>query len=144
MLVTKPDGSILSANPAACNMFGMTEVELKKVGREGVVVLDEKAKAALSRRECEGKAKAELTLKRKDGLILNAEVSSRLFTDVEGTVKTSMIIRDITEHKKMEEILRQSEERFRAVFEKTALGIAIGDPKGHLIKCNGAFQNARL
>ncbi len=140
ILVTKPDGSILSANPAACNMFGMTEAELKKVGREGVVVLDEKAKAALSRREREGKAKAELTLKRKDGSIFNAEVSSRLFTDVEGTVKTSMIIRDITEHKKMEEILRQSEERFRAVFEKTALGIAIGDPTGHLIKCNGAFQ----
>lgn len=140
ILVTEPDGSILYANQSACNMFGMTETELRQVGRDGVVVLDEKAKAALCLRELRGKAKAELTLKRKDGSFFNAEVSSSLFTDAEGTIKTSMVIRDRTELKKMQDALRQSEELFRDVFEKTALGIAIAEPTGPIIKCNAAFN----
>jgi PAS domain S-box-containing protein len=140
LLVTKPDGSILSANSAACNMFGMTEDELRKVGRKGVIVLDEKAKAALSLREREGKAKADLTLKRKDGSVFDAEVSSSLFTDGEGTVKTSMVIRDITERKRMEGALRQSEERFFKAFQLNPTPMAIAFIDGEFIDVNRSFE----
>ena len=34
LLLTEPDGTVLSANPAACRMFGMTEEEIKAVGRK--------------------------------------------------------------------------------------------------------------
>jgi PAS domain S-box-containing protein len=56
VLLTRPDGAILSANPQACRMFGMTEQELIQAGRSGVVVADDKLAAALKKREQDGAA----------------------------------------------------------------------------------------
>ncbi len=50
------------------------------------------------------------------------------------------VTRDMTERKQGENALRASEQRFRAVYEHAAIGIAIGDPEGHLLECNPAFQ----
>ena len=47
---------------------------------------------------------------------------------------------DITERKQGEEALRQSEERFRAVFDRSAVGIARIDLKGCMIEANPALQ----
>ena len=117
MLLTKPDGSILSANDAACRLYGMSEEEIKKVGRSGILVQDEKFIAALEERKRTGKVNAELTNKRKDGTTFQGEVASSLFTDADGTVKTSMVIRDITERKKAEEALKNSERKFKTLVE---------------------------
>ncbi|MDD3873613.1 MAG: PAS domain S-box protein [Methanosarcina sp.] len=129
ILLTKPDGTVLSANPTACNLFGMTEDEVIKAGREGLVVKDERLKAALEERELKGQAKAELKYIRKDGSIFIAEISSGLFTDIDGSIKASIIVRDITERKQAEEALRESEERFRTVIENSRDGINMLDLK---------------
>jgi PAS domain S-box-containing protein len=50
------------------------------------------------------------------------------------------VTRDMTEKKRGESALRASEALFRAVYEHAAIGIAIGDPEGHLLECNPAFQ----
>jgi diguanylate cyclase (GGDEF)-like protein/PAS domain S-box-containing protein len=47
---------------------------------------------------------------------------------------------DITERKQVEEALRESEERFRAVFNRSAVGIARIDLRGHIIEANPALQ----
>ena len=47
---------------------------------------------------------------------------------------------DITERKQVEEALRESEERFRAVFDRAALGIARIDLDGRIIEANPALQ----
>ncbi len=50
------------------------------------------------------------------------------------------IFQDITERKQAERALRDSEERFRGVFERAALGIALVDTEGRFLRVNPAFQ----
>jgi PAS domain S-box-containing protein len=52
----------------------------------------------------------------------------------------SVFFSDINERKRAEEALKDSEERFRGIFEKAAFGVAIADIKGHIIECNPALQ----
>ncbi|BBL77074.1 hybrid sensor histidine kinase/response regulator [Methylomagnum ishizawai] len=49
------------------------------------------------------------------------------------------VTEDITERKRAERALAASEERFRAIFEYAAIGIAIIDVEGRLIRCNPAY-----
>ncbi len=118
VLLTKPDGTIIAANPQACRMLGMTEEELRKAGRGGIVVNDENLASALKERERTGCVVAELTFKRKDGTTFVGEVSSGVFTSVEGNIRTSVIIRDITDRKKAEEKLNRVMNQLVLVNEK--------------------------
>jgi len=45
-----------------------------------------------------------------------------------------------TERSLAEEALRKSEERWRAVFENSAIGVALTDPNGRFLATNSAFQ----
>ncbi|MDM7918058.1 MAG: PAS domain S-box protein [Methanosarcina sp.] len=109
ILLTRPDGTILCANPQACQMFGMTEDEIIQAGREGIVVNDEKLAAALEERRLTGRMRVELIHRRKDGSTFICDTSSKLFVDADGSIKTSLIIRDISERKRVEEALQKSE-----------------------------------
>ncbi len=47
---------------------------------------------------------------------------------------------DITEQRKAETALKESEERFRSIFRFANIGIGLADPKGNLINVNSEFQ----
>jgi len=150
ILLGSPDYSISSANPAAQQMFSMSEDEIKRVGRVGVLVMDEKAKAAISTGERTGKARAELTYRRKDGSIFQGETTSGYFTDSDGTTKISVVIRDTTERKKAEKALGESERLYRALFDNTEDAFQLVEPiydekKGvcdfRFLKINGRFED---
>ncbi len=140
VLLTRPDGSILSANPAASRMFGMTEEEIIKAGRAGLVVENETLEHAVREREKNGKARAELTLKRKDGTTFVGETTSNSFPDAEGGIKTSMIIRDVTERKMMEDALSYNEILFRSFVEQSTDGFAIVNTSGKIVEWNMALE----
>ncbi len=148
ILLTQPNGSILSANTQACKMFGMTEAELIAAGRDGITVQDERLGQALAQRERTGKIRAEFTERRKDGTTFIADVSSGVFTDADGTQKTSVIIRDITQQKQIEAEREQllveisSQNALLEQLVQTApLGIAIlSDPEHRFILANPAQQ----
>lgn len=98
VLLTNPDGSILSANRAACGMLGRSEGELIAGGRAIVVdVTDPRLRPALEERQRTGRFSGELTLVRGDGSKFPADVTSAVFFDAEGQKRTSMIFRDVTE-----------------------------------------------
>jgi PAS domain S-box-containing protein len=56
-----------------------------------------------------------------------------------GKPATQVIIRDITERKKAEEAIRQSEDRYRSFFEDDLTGDFIADASGKIMFCNPAF-----
>jgi len=108
ILFTVSDGRILAANPEACRMFGRTEQELRKVGRNGVVdAEDPRLQAALEERDRTGKFKGELTFKRGDGTKFPGEITTTIFKDRNGLERSSMVIHDITDRKRIEEALRE-------------------------------------
>lgn len=61
--------------------------------------------------------------------------------DAEGAIVGSInMLVDITDRKVAQEALRQSEERFRRIFESSAVGIAIFTPDGPLLQANQAYS----
>lgn len=100
---TLPDGTILGANKAACELFGMTEGELSGLRKYSLVdTSDPRFSQMLEERKLNGRARSELILIRKDGSKFPAEVSSAIFHDSHGNMRSSFIFRDITEKKQAE------------------------------------------
>lgn len=121
ILLTITDGEILSANPAACEIFKMTEEEIIATGRFGLVdPTDPRVYELIEQRKRNGQVKGELTLVRKGGCKFEAEITSALFTDSYGGERTSMIVRDITERKQTEQSLKQSNKRYNIISQATS------------------------
>lgn len=115
ILLTRPDGSIIKANPAACTMLGRSEEEFRLAGRELIVDMnDPRLCPALEERELAGQVMTELNFIRKDGTIFPAFLTSTLFEDDEGEMISVMIIRDISKDKEylqlIEEMKHKAEE----------------------------------
>ncbi len=104
IMVTIPkEGRILAASPSACKMFQRTEEELCLVERAELInPLDLRLAEALKLRSETGTANVELTFIRKDGSKFPGEITSSIFKDANGDLRSSMIIRDITERKATE------------------------------------------
>ncbi len=120
--LTRPDGTILTVNPAGCRMFGRTEQDICTLGRSGIIdVSDSRLEAALKIREQNGFYEGELTGIKPDGEKFPIMVSSLKFIDSDGLHSTSIIIRDITRQKEYEDNLRKfNSELERRVTERTS------------------------
>ena len=106
VLITTPDGHILAANRAACEALAMTEEEIIRGGRAGIVVTDDpNLPAALDERAASGRARAELRMRRGDGSTIVADVSSTLYTE-RGRTRAVVIFRDVTDQVTAREHLR--------------------------------------
>ncbi len=78
---------------------------------------------------------------RKDGTKRFVDTSIHLIRDAASKpIGFRGIVRDITDRKRAEEALRESEERFRSMFEATAIGVAVADMNGHLVESNRRLQ----
>lgn len=76
----------------------------------------------------------ETTFKKKNGDIITVDVNYQII-DYHNSPATFAIVRDITERKKTEETLRQSEKKYRDLFEKSEDAILILH-NGKFIDCN--------
>ena len=82
----------------------------------------------------------ELELIRKDGSPLWLSVSAKGFFDDAGKFAGSVgMFTDITDRKRAEQELRESEERFRSAFDDSAVAMALVSPDALLLKVNDAF-----
>lgn len=127
ILITSPsDGSVIAANPAACRMFGRSETALKKFGAKSFVLKDDPhLRAFMDESTRTGKSRAELYYRRKNGEVFPAAVSGATFGDICGEERSVLVIRDITDDKRMETALAESEKRYRLLSENSFTGIFI-------------------
>jgi len=89
--------------------------------------------------EREGFWEGEIHNKRKDGteFISYARIST-LRDKQDKIINLVSTQHDITEQKKADEALRESEQRYRTLFEKTANPVLVIDTEGNYISCNEA------
>lgn len=136
VLLTRPDGTIQLANRASTRLFGYSEAELQALGRQAVMIPgDPRTEAFFANRRRTGSARAELQLKRKDGVRIPVELSSASFHDERGGEWTSLFVRDISERKAREAererlVARLQEERrwLRAVLDTSPVGLLLFEP----------------
>ena len=124
-------GKVIMANPAMCRFLGKTESEL--VGGDDLVLFTD-GDLATQIRETDCRVMDTRCAETVDETIcLPGRQRTCLFTkspcldargDVVGVIGIGV---DITERTRMEEAVRESEERFRAMFEMASIGIAQSD-----------------
>jgi formate hydrogenlyase transcriptional activator len=76
---------------------------------------------------------------RKDGTSFPVEYWSHL-TVQDGKTLCVVTFMDITERRQAAQALRKSEERWRAVFENSAIGVALTDLNGRFLAVNRAYE----
>jgi PAS domain S-box-containing protein len=142
ILLTVSGEKILAANESACRLFGMTEEELVRCGRDAIFDgTDPRLAHFLAQRKETGRASAELRFRRKDGTMFEGETSASIFPDKEGKPTSSMIIVDLTERMEMETALRKNEELYRTVFENTGTATVLIEEDTTISLANAEFEH---
>ncbi len=131
---------IIEANDRACEVYqrGRNEIigmNVNKICAPGVIEELEKEKKILDEI---GYTTYETIHLRKDGTPIPVEISSRN-VEIEGVKYYQSICRDITERKSAEKTLRESEEKFRKIFEESPFSMAMTGKDLSIIKANSAF-----
>ncbi len=132
--------SIVEANDKAIESYNYRKDEL--IGQsvkilsapEASVFFDHDVKEL----EKAGYSTYETIHRRKDGTTFPIEISARKL-EIEGAVFYQAISRDITERKIAEETLRESEEKFRKLFEESPIGMVMTGKDMGIISANSAF-----
>ena len=136
---TTPDGRILMANPALVQMLGYSSFEeLAQLNLEGEGFPRDYQRSVFKQRvEAEDRIVGlESRWMRRDGTTLFVRESSRTVRDKDGEILYyEGTVADITEHKRAEEALKESEEKFRSLAEQSPNMIFI-NRKGRIVYAN--------
>ncbi len=81
----------------------------------------------------------EMSIQTPQGQVKETEVCIAPTRSEGGRIKTYAYIRDITERKKFEKELKESEEKFRNLFERVRHGLFISTKEGRFLDCNQAL-----
>lgn len=137
ILMSSIDGDIFSANPMACKLLQRTEMEICEGGRSLVVdATDPNLLSILKERAEKGFYRGELRMKRKDGSTFISEINSTVFVTPSGDLNTTLIFRDITERRRLE----QENERLANVASRTSNLVLFTDVEGKISWVNEGFS----
>lgn len=139
IFVINPEGLIIGTNSHACKHSGYAEDEI--VGRNIKEFFTEGSQHTC---DCNlpglretGHNRAEIEFVCKDGRVIDMECSATAVPDENGNFSTFLIIqRDVTERKRNESALANSEHRFRAIFNSAFQLIGVLHPDGVLLDAN--------
>jgi len=133
---------IIFANQMASEMTGISKEDL--IGRNFFSVIGKEDKEFLEGTVTRGvgigeKLCTEMNILTSQGQVKDAEVCIALAKSDTGEVKTYAYIRDITDRKKFEKDLKDSEEKLRNLFERVRHGLFISSKEGKFLDCNQAL-----
>jgi PAS domain S-box-containing protein len=138
-----PAGNFTFINNATCRHLGYTKEELIGMNNRAYTSPEtaKKIREIFDAIYKEGKSSTifDYEVIRKDGATITLELSVSLMRDVQGKpIGFRGISRDVTERKKMEEALRQSEEKYRTIIETMQEGYYELDLAGNFVLVNDA------
>jgi diguanylate cyclase (GGDEF)-like protein/PAS domain S-box-containing protein len=135
------EGRYLQVNRSLCEILGYTEEELRTLTWQEITHPDDlAASSAYARRIVEGefpKYHLDKRFLHAEGHTVWASLSVSLVRDAEGEPLYFVSqIQDVTERKRAESALRESEQRFRGSFERAATGMALVGTDGRFLRVN--------
>ena len=146
IIVVNEDGRITQANAQAEKIFGYGENELPDRHVETLIPQrfrerhKEQMKQYISKPRIRLMgSELELYGLRKDGTEFPVDIALSPLENKDGIAVLS-IVRDITEHKQMEEALQASEKKYRSIFENAVEGIFQITPVGKILTVNPSFS----
>ena len=146
MALFRLDGVCTAANPALRRMLGLSEDEI--VGHNVLELNHPDERAATAEALARYRAgtlterNVEKKYVRRDGTPVWLNITNTLVPASETTPPFLLqaVYVDVTAQFQAEAALRASEERWRAIFDSAAVGIAAGDLRGGLFNVNPTFQ----
>jgi PAS domain S-box-containing protein len=125
------DGRILDANPAWLTLFGCTRDELPHLNISDFYASPGGRADFLRRIAGVGWLKDDVRFKRRDGTVFLCERSAVELKDASGAaIGYQATVRDITERERTATALRESEERYRSLFDQAMDAIWLLRPDG--------------
>ncbi|MDP2971058.1 MAG: PAS domain S-box protein, partial [Deltaproteobacteria bacterium] len=142
IIVFDEESRIEFANQMAAEILGIPKDQI--LGREFFSLIGKRDEEFLEEMVMRGegigqKVCIEMPIQTPPGRAKETEVCIAPTRSEEGWIKTYVYIRDITERKRFEKELKESEEKFRNLFERVQHGLFISTREGRFLDCNQAM-----
>ena len=138
IFLSSPEGEFVGVNQSAVELFGYTRDELIQLDHHELWVYPDEQVQWLRGIQEQGSVKdMGIKLRHKDGTEMDCVITSNLLRDNNGKVLASQcVVRDVTERKRWEQALQESEQRFRYLVESAADAFLVFNSEGRLIDIN--------
>lgn len=139
------EGRILAVNETGVRLFGYDSAQqvIEQVTDAGHMLFEDTARRDEILRQVlatEGFVRSENVYRRKDGSTFIANLYMRAVRDNGQVTLIEGFVEDITDRKRAEEALRESEQRYRSLIERIRTAIVVHGPDTCIVAANPAAQ----
>jgi len=135
------EGRLLSVNPAPARLLGYEAEEMLKIPMKEMIPAEYRPlfDAYLRRIKESGSDKGLMVVLTRTGEQRTWEYCNTLRTEGVASPVVRGIAHDVTERRRAELASRESEQRYRHLFERNVAGVAISSLDGRVLDCNDAW-----
>ncbi|WP_094226464.1 PAS domain S-box protein [Methanolobus psychrotolerans] len=121
------DGQIVDVNNRACEIFGYSREELQKMNVVDLLIPEERDHGTEVKKiiRINGFIRADTKYLTANGDVIDVEINAKILEGYKGIAQA--VVRDITERKRAEEKMRESEEMLRLFIEHAPASLAMFD-----------------